>query len=180
MQLDPAAVIAPDGQRVAGEGDRIEVDGTIPETSTSFCVAPAIEATAVRGAPLPSACDRPPYLFTAPPYGALVPVPGVSLRVIDKATFVITNLTSFTYFVGVTSWATEDDLVCGRGVIGRTDVDGRLGPGSTLQLRGGSSAEIPATVEIWSDPCGEGCSRPPVGEYLLPISTVEPPAPLST
>ena len=47
MELNPAAIIGPDGNRIAAEGDRIEVKGTIPDTATSTCVPPVIEATAI-------------------------------------------------------------------------------------------------------------------------------------
>jgi hypothetical protein len=120
-------------------------------------------------------------LFTPPPYDAFLPVPGVSVRAIDRAHFEITNATSRTYYFGGMHWATEDNLVCGRGVVGRDSVPGgRLGPGATVEGGGGSTPDSPMTGSIWADPCGEGCDRVPLGQYLVPVSMVEPPVPVAS
>lgn len=119
-------------------------------------------------------------LFTPPPYDAFRPVPGISVRAIDQVHFEITNATSRTFYFGVFQWTTEDNLVCGRGVIGR-DVSGGLVPsGATVDGLGGSAPEVPATVAIWARPCGEGCNDVPIGEFVVPISAVEPPQPGAT
>jgi len=112
--------------------------------------------------------------FTPPPYDELRPVPGIAVRVIDKAHFEITNATTWTYFGRVMSWVTEDDLVCGRGVIGHDSPVGRIGSGETIEWWDGSTADVPVTVEIWDHPCGEGCEGAPIGAYLVPMSPLEP------
>jgi hypothetical protein len=120
-------------------------------------------------------------LFTPPPYEAFLPVPGISVRAIDRAHFEITNATSRTYYFGGMHWATEDNLVCGRGVVGRDSVPGgRLRPGAIVERGGGSTPDSPLTVSIWADPCGEGCDRVPLGQYLVPVSMVEPPEPVAS
>jgi hypothetical protein len=118
--------------------------------------------------------------FTPPPYDAFRPVPGISVRAIDKTHFEIANTTSRTYYIGVTSWDTEDNLVCGRGVIDHSNNGGRLRPGRTVQRGGGSTPEVPLTVSIWANPCGEGCYRKPIGQYVVPLSSIEPPTPLAS
>jgi len=129
--------------------------------------------TATLGTPAATCGD----MFTAPPYDDLAPVPGLSVRSIDKAHFEIINTSDRQYYFAVFYWVTEDDLVCGRGVIARDSVAGPIGPGSTFVVDGGSTPQSPVTVSIWGDPCGDGCTRTPIGEYLIPISSVEPPPP---
>jgi hypothetical protein len=94
--------------------------------------------------------------------------------------FEITNATSRTYYFGVFQWTTEDKLVCGRGVIGRDAPGGRVRSGATVEGLGGSTPEVPVTVAIWAIPCGEGCNDVPIGEFVVPISAVEPPQPGAT
>jgi hypothetical protein len=118
-------------------------------------------------------------LNTPPPYDALKSVPGISVHVIDTAHFELTNLTDRDLYFAVFHWTTDDNLVCGRGV---TSYDGMGGPvpaGSTVEGLGGSTPEVPVTVAIWDKPCGEGCTDPPIGEFVVRISAVEPePTPL--
>lgn len=119
-------------------------------------------------------------LFTAPPYDALTPVPGISVRVIDKAHFAVTNATARDYYFKVIAWTTEDNLVCGRGVIGHDGFGSPVPSGATIEAGGGSTVQVPVTVAIWDRPCGDGCNDPQIGEILVPISIIEPPAPVST
>lgn len=119
-------------------------------------------------------------LFTAPPYDAFRPVPGISVRAIDKAHFEITNATGRTYYFRAFQWMTEDNLVCGRGVIGHDATNGPVGSGATVEGMGGSSPDLPMTVAIWASPCGDGCQAVPIGEFVVPISAIEPPLPVST
>jgi hypothetical protein len=114
-------------------------------------------------------------LFTPPPYGFLTPVDGIGVRAVDKGHFEIQNTASQRYFFAIFSWVTEGDLVCGRGVVAQDGIAGSVDPGSSMLIGGGSTTEVPVTVSIWPDPCGEGCVRAPIAEYLVPISTVEPP-----
>jgi hypothetical protein len=116
-------------------------------------------------------------LFTAPPFDALPPVPGISVRVIDKAHFEVTHVTDRDYYLKVVTWSTEDNLVCGRGITGHDGFASPLFAGTTVQAGGGSTVEVPVTVAIWDRPCGEACSDPPIGEIIVPISMVEPPPP---
>ena len=125
----------------------------------------------------PLTCSEP---FVFPAFDAFVPVPGVSVRAIDRAHVEITNATTHTYYVGASFWVTEDNLVCGRGVIEQATSWGRLRPGRTIERGGGSSSEIPLTISIWEVPCSDGCTRDPIGQYLVPVSSVEPPVPGST
>ena len=114
-------------------------------------------------------------LFTPPPYDALAPVPGISIQVIDKAHFEVTNATNRDYYFEVVTWSTEDNLVCGRGVTGHDSFGSPVPPGQTVEVDGGSTVDFPVTVAIWDYPCGEACSDPPIGELVVPISMVEPP-----
>jgi hypothetical protein len=49
--INPTAIFGPDGQKVAGEGDRLEVVGTIPGSPASTCLDYVLDATEVRLAP---------------------------------------------------------------------------------------------------------------------------------
>ena len=102
--------------------------------------------------------------FTPPPYDTFSPVPGILVRAIDKGQFEITNATSRSYYFGVSEWITEDNLVCGRGVTEHRAPRVRLRPGVTVKAFGGSTPEIPVTVAIWVDSCGQGCNGVPIGE----------------
>jgi len=151
----------------------------VPSQSPDPTVGSSVGASMV---PSESPQDSPRHclaFFTPAPYDSFRPVPGVAVRAINKGRFEITNGTSLTYYGGVTTWVTEDDLVCGRGVIGHDSLVGRIAPGATVDWSGGSTADVPLTVAIWDSPCGEGCYRTPVGAYVVPISSVEP-VPLST
>jgi len=118
--------------------------------------------------------------FTPPPYDRLPAVPGISVRVIDKAHFEVVNATDRDYYFKVVQWMTEDNLVCGRGVVGHDSFSSPVPSRATVEAGGGSTTEVPVTVAIWDRPCGEGCNVSPIGEYVVPISMVEPPQPLST
>lgn len=141
-----------------------------PVDSTSPTDPPASEITG-QSAP---ACDD---LLTPPPYKSLPPVAGVSVRSIDKAHFEINNTTGQTYYFKSFSWQTDANLPCGPGVIAHESATGPVNAGSKVSVDGGSTPEIPVTVSVWPEPCGEGCDRPPSGQYLVPISTIEPPTP---
>jgi hypothetical protein len=118
--------------------------------------------------------------FPAPGYASMAPVAGISLRAIDKGHFEVRNATARTYYVAVFYWETADNLVCGRGVTFRDSIAGAVDPGSTFLVDGGSTTEVPATVSIWDAPCGEACDRPPIGQYVVPLSSIEPPVPMQT
>ena len=119
-------------------------------------------------------------LVPAPAYASMAPVPGISLRAIDKAHFELRNATARRYYFAVYSWQTADNLVCGRGVTFRESIAGSVDPGSTFLVDGGSTPEMPATVSIWDAPCGEACDRPPLGQYVVPLSSIEPPVPVQS
>lgn len=122
----------------------------------------------------PPACDD---LLTPPPYSSLPPVSGLSVRAIDKARFEISNTTGQTYYFKSFSWQTENDLPCGPGVIAHELATGPVDAGSKVLVDGGSTTGVAVTVSVWLEPCGEGCDRPPSGQYVVPISTIEPPRP---
>jgi hypothetical protein len=107
-------------------------------------------------------------------------VPGISIRVIDKAHFEVTNATDRDYYFKVIGWTSYENLVCGRGVIGHDGFGSPVSAGATVQAGGGSSSDIPVTVAIWDRPCGDGCDDSSIGQVLVPISTIEPPLPMST
>ena len=115
---------------------------------------------------------------TWPPYEAPNPIAGISIVVRDKGHFEITNATSATYYYEIGRWPTAQ-LVCGLGRIEQGMQSGPVGAGKTVQIGEGSTADVPITVKIWDAPCGDGCDRPPIGSYLVPVSTIEP-VPVST
>ena len=119
-------------------------------------------------------------IFTPPPYEALSAVAGLSIRAIDSADIEIRNTTDHSYFYAVIYWETSEDLVCGRGLVPREGSRGEVRSRSTIVVEGGSTSETPATVSVWSEPCGEGCVRAPTGEYLIPGSSIAPPTPEAT
>jgi len=107
-------------------------------------------------------------------------VPGVAVHAVDTAHFEITNSTDRDYYFKAIAWSTDDNLACGRGVNGHDVFNGRISAGMTTQGVGGSTPEVPMTVAIWPEPCGDGCTEPSVGDFVIPISTVEPPRPGAT
>jgi hypothetical protein len=48
--IGPVAIFGPDGQKIASEGERIEVIGTIPGSPASTCLSYVLDATEVRAA----------------------------------------------------------------------------------------------------------------------------------
>jgi hypothetical protein len=108
-----------------------------------------------------------------PPYRGPSPVIGISVRAIDKGHLEITNATSRTYYYRVSRWVTMQ-LDCGRGVTEQEAVRGPIAAGETIEIGGGSTPDVPATVGIWDRPCGEACSAPPIGLIVVPVSSVEP------
>src|ERR1051326_8602769 len=80
--------------------------------------------------------------YTPPPYDAMHPVAGVSLRVIDKGHFEVTNATDRDYYFKIVRWITED-LVCGRGVTGEDGFASPIASGATVAVSGGSTADLP-------------------------------------
>lgn len=115
---------------------------------------------------------------TWPPYDAPDPVPGISVTAKDKGHTLITNASDETYYYEVSRWPT-DQLVCGLGQHEQGLQSGPIAGGSTVEIGEGSTPDIPVTIEIWDAPCGEGCDRPPIGAYVVPVSTIEP-VPVST
>lgn len=108
-----------------------------------------------------------------PPYGGPSPVSGISARAIDKGNLEITNATSRTYYYRVSSWVAWQ-LVCGRGIVEEEAVRGPIGAGETIKIGDGSTPDVPVTVGIWDQPCGEACTGPPIGLIVVPVSSVEP------
>jgi hypothetical protein len=143
---------------------------TVPPTATPGPHEPS-GTPWVPAAPSGLTCPSP---YGAPPYAELAPVAGLSVRVIDRGHFEIFNATGATYYFAVYHWEVQDNLVCGRGVTFYDSTGGPAAPGST-EVGSGSTRDIPATVSIWAEPCGEGCARPPIGGYVVPISDVPAP-----
>ena len=115
---------------------------------------------------------------TWPPYGAPDPVSGISVTAKDKGHTQITNATSRTYYYQLSRWPT-DQLVCGMGRHEEALQKGPIAAGRTVEIGEASTPEVPVTIEIWDAPCGEGCERPPIGAYVVPVSPTEP-VPVST
>lgn len=111
--------------------------------------------------------------WTLPPDVGPSPVPGITVRAVDKGHLEIANETSQTYYYRVSAWST-DLLVCGLGVTESEYVRGPIKAGETIEVGEGSTKKVPVTVGIWDQPCGEACSSPPIGWIFLPVSSIEP------
>jgi hypothetical protein len=181
LAIAEAILVAACTAQIGGSGD--PTASLLPADTALAAPSPSVGTSAL-ASPSPDVsahgCDAAPFFFTPPPYAAFEPVPGISVRATDKGHFKITNATSRTYYVGVFSWDTEDNLLCGRGVLAHDHPGGRVGAGKTIERLGGSPQEALTTVSIWAEPCGEGCYRDPIGQYVVPMSSVEPPLPGST
>ncbi len=112
--------------------------------------------------------------YTLPPSGGRLPVPGISLRSLDRAHVEIANTTSRTYYYRVAAWVVLE-LDCGRGLVDYEMALSPIAPEETALV--GVMQDVPISVEVWDRPCGEGCVRPPVGVVVVPMSSLEPPAP---
>jgi hypothetical protein len=112
-----------------------------------------------------------------PPDGGLVPVPGVTIRSINRAQIEIENAANRVYYFRVAAWVAEN-LVCGRGLVANEFSLGPVAAWKTALV--GVMQGVPITVEVWDRPCGEGCVRPPVGTTVVPMSSLEPPIPAMT
>lgn len=98
---------------------------------------------------------------------------------IDRLHAQIINSTSQTYYYRISRWPTEQ-LVCGFGRHEQDLQDGPIAATETVEFSESSTPDTPVTVAIWDEPCGEGgCDGPPMGLYVVPISTVEP-SPISS
>ena len=115
---------------------------------------------------------------TWPPYDAPDPVAGISITAVDKGHTRIANSTGETYYYEVSHWPTGR-LVCGLGLYEQRGQTGPIKAGKTVDIGEASAPDVPMTIKIWDAPCGEGCDRPPIGAYVVPVSTIEP-TPLST
>jgi hypothetical protein len=113
-----------------------------------------------------------------PPDGGLVPLPGISIRSINRGQIEIANTAGRVYYFWVTAWVVAGDLVCGRGLLANDFMLGPIAAGETALV--GVMEGVPITVEVWDRPCGEGCVRPPVGTSVVPMSSLDPPIPGQT
>ena len=115
--------------------------------------------------------------WTLPPSVATAPISGLSIRSIDRRNVEITNTTHRTYYLRVRAWVPAP-LVCGWSLIDHPAWDGPIAAGEQLVLD--VEEHAPITVEVWDRPCGEGCVRPPIAFVLVPMSSLDPPAPQLT
>jgi hypothetical protein len=145
---------------------------TVPPTATTATQA----ATATPWIPVTPSGLTCGSLFPAPDYAGFAPVPGITVRAIDQGHVEISNATAQPYYFALFYWEAVDNLVCGRGVTVYDPIAGPVHAGSTFVVEGGSTDMVPATVSIWSDPCGEACTQPPIGQYVVPISDVPAPS----
>lgn len=111
--------------------------------------------------------------WTLPPDVGPSPVPGITVRAVDRGHFEITNATGRTYYYRVSTWFT-DLLDCGLGVTESETVRGPIKAGETIEVGEGSTKKVSVTVGIWDQPCGEACSSPPIGWIFVPVSSIEP------
>lgn len=153
------------------------VDSVTPEPSVTADGGPESATPWIPVQPTGLTCGS---LFPAPEYGSFAAVAGITVRAIDRGRFEIRNGTMQPYYFAVYYWETADNLVCGSGVISQNPISGPVEPESSFVVSGGSTLAMPATVLIWDDPCGDGCTRPPIGEYVVPLSDVPAPLPVRT
>lgn len=111
--------------------------------------------------------------WTVPPDVGSGPVPGITVRAIDRGRFEITNATGRTYYYRVSAWFT-DLLDCGLGVTESEYVRGPIKAGETIEVGEGSTKLVSVTVGIWDHPCGEPCTSTPIGWIFIPVSPIEP------
>jgi hypothetical protein len=140
-----------------------------PATTSGSVEMPAGPISATPSASLPLQCP-----YTLPPFTGLTPVTGISIRSVDRAHLEIANATDRTYYFKVYSWWVYD-LDCGRGLVSREGPNGPIAPGETMLVW--VEEHAPISVAVWDRPCGEGCRRAPVGQVLVPMSSLDPPSP---
>jgi len=94
----------------------------------------------------------------------------------DRATIEITNHTADTIYYRVSGWQTDQVEACR--ALGEIEVvRGPLDPGATERVTvdpDWQESGVPVTVAVWDGPCGEACSREPVGAVVVPLSPLEP------
>ena len=139
-------------------------------------------STATASARLSASAPKSPDLllqcpYTLPPSRGPIPVPGISIRSANRAQIEIANATGRTYYFRVAAWVVLE-LDCGRGLVNYEVALGPIAAGEKALV--GVTEDVPITVEVWDRPCGEGCVRPPLGIVVVPMSSLEPPAPLMT
>lgn len=143
--------------------------------TTPGAVASPSEPPALPSDSFPASPQCPDH--TWPPY-RVGPVAGISVRAINKGHTEITNPTNRTYYYRVSRWSAAH-LLCGHDLVEHEVERGPIAAGETIDYTGGSTPDAPLTVAIWDGPCGEACHRPPIGLYVVSVSSVEP-VPIST
>ena len=121
----------------------------------------------------PSPCASPNAAASWPPYAVPDHVPGISVQAVDSGHTEITNSSDRTYFYRVSRWPSSQTS-CSAAREEAEVERGPVGPGSNVVSAAGSSAAAPLTVAIWDQPCGEGCSSPPIGVMVVPVSSIKP------
>ncbi len=161
---------------LAACGGPIAPSATPAVPSRPFTSAPgesADTAVAISPSPSPMFCagrSWPPY-----PLGGMA---GLTARSVDRATIEITNHTAKTIYYRVSGWQFDQFETCR--ALGEIEVQrGPLDPGATERVMvdpGWQQAGVAVTLALWDRPCGEACSREPVGAMVVPLSPLEPAA----
>jgi hypothetical protein len=147
----------------------VELETLLPSPAPSPTASPSVVASAYGTCPGQ----------TWPPYGSVGSVPGISVNVIDQGHLQLISSAARTYYYVVSRWTT-DLLTCGIGTTEQEGMYGPIRPGETVDFAKGSTQDVPLTIKISERKCGEGgCPRPPIGLYLVPVSSV-PASPIRT
>lgn len=141
--------------------------------------------------------DRPPAVAVSPPAAVspspavatpcppstwppdeLAGAPGVTARSVDRTTVEISNGTARAYWYRVAGW--EPLTVESCRVWLEAEVErGPIEAGATMRVGLGALAErfdLPITIALWDEPCGEDCRRGPDAAMLVVRSPLEPPS----
>ena len=112
----------------------------------------------------------------APPPAVVESIEGIAVRAIDRDHVEITNDSDATLYYQIAGWQTAQLEGC-VAVLEQVVEYGPLAPRTSITTTLGALAarlDVPVTVGIWDQPCGEGCDRPPLARISLQRSPVEP------
>jgi len=112
---------------------------------------------------------------TWPPY-PLGGIPGITAKSTDRATIMIENQSGRTYYYRVSGWQLDQFETCR--ALGEVEVQrGPIHAEATewVKLQGDwEHMDVPITIAIWDEPCGEACQREPIAAMQVERSTFEP------
>ena len=140
------------------------------ELSPSVVSAPSVEQSAPVAQP--TMCAGRSW----PPY-QLGTIPGVTATSTSRATLQVTNRTERTYYYRVAGWQPAQFETCT--ALGAEEIEeGPIARGATVQIGIAAFAdriEVPITIALWAERCGEGCQRDaPIAAMLVERSPLEP------